>query len=716
MRPDYIIIEGFMIFADRQEIDLSVFEPNSIIGILGENLDSAGGYDSNASGKSSLINAISWVFFDRIAIQSEGKLTKDEVINDFCKKAMVEFGFHDEKTNDQYVIVNEKTKTKSNFNLWINNELYVTNTPTLKRAKLYSILGFGGKSKADFKDFLNSFYFTGESTKSFASKTFSDQDRFDLVSRFRKLDIYDLAEKKVIEDRKECKNEIESLEYKLKSIDSLIDKTFSLENVDKEIQNIKWNIEEIKTSLEEMNKSLKLNQRYQELNLKLTEETGKLNIVAKQIENFIDSVNKVAQTLNVNNKEIISLTNEITKYPDEPLSELDIEIQKIEDFISKELLINRDLENKINLQKNIIEEHKEKDHLVCPQCQAKLLMSAGKLIKYTKISADDLIKIANQEIGKLNIESEKSRIRLEDYKDRRGQLRNKRDAINSRNIIKSNLTTTKSYKETENKKLLDEYKDYLFLNKGVYEILKDCLDLLQYEDYVNQQKVIDEIQVELNSLKFTEFNQEQYQKLNEEFNSLNLNITKLEEYKKQQLKFIAQKEEIDSQINDLKEDLEKYSFWVINFEKLKGIELLETEPLLEIVANRILEKMGTNINISYHVNLENKGIGLTLIEDSGIERNLELFSQGQANRISIASGLALKELASTNINFGLSLWDEVLEGLDNTGIEMFFNVLNDILGMKFVISHNNDLKNYFQNKILVTRKNNKSNIEIINSR
>jgi ABC-type uncharacterized transport system fused permease/ATPase subunit len=56
------------------------------------------------------------------------------------------------------------------------------------------------------------------------------------------------------------------------------------------------------------------------------------------------------------------------------------------------------------------------------------------------------------------------------------------------------------------------------------------------------------------------------------------------------------------------------------------------------------------------------------------------------------------------------MWDEVFDGLDNTGQDMFFDVLRDLKGIKLIISHDKKLQNMFEYKLKVIRKDHSSKI------
>ena len=47
--------------------------------------------------------------------------------------------------------------------------------------------------------------------------------------------------------------------------------------------------------------------------------------------------------------------------------------------------------------------------------------------------------------------------------------------------------------------------------------------------------------------------------------------------------------------------------------------------------------------------------------------------------------------------------DEVIDSLDETGISEFFGLMREVSGMKFLITHNTDLKTRFSNVIKIIK-------------
>ena len=91
-------------------------------------------------------------------------------------------------------------------------------------------------------------------------------------------------------------------------------------------------------------------------------------------------------------------------------------------------------------------------------------------------------------------------------------------------------------------------------------------------------------------------------------------------------------------------------------------------------------------------------------------------SAGERAKIDLCVGLSLQDLvmsrAKTKTN--IAFFDEVFESLDATGCERVVNVLSELARERstvMVITHHEELKNYFPERITVTKKNGFSRIE-----
>lgn len=93
-------------------------------------------------------------------------------------------------------------------------------------------------------------------------------------------------------------------------------------------------------------------------------------------------------------------------------------------------------------------------------------------------------------------------------------------------------------------------------------------------------------------------------------------------------------------------------------------------------------------------------------------RTYESCSSGEAKRIDICVLFAFLEIMSTmNVNSNFVVLDEVFDALDESGLEKLIELLYTVkIPNLFVITHNNSLKSYFNEVIVIKNENNESKI------
>jgi DNA repair exonuclease SbcCD ATPase subunit len=103
---------------------------------------------------------------------------------------------------------------------------------------------------------------------------------------------------------------------------------------------------------------------------------------------------------------------------------------------------------------------------------------------------------------------------------------------------------------------------------------------------------------------------------------------------------------------------------------------------------------------------------LAIVDEQNKKRALETYSGGETKRIGVCVGFALRELTLNKgySNFSFLLMDEVIDSLDETGIGEFFNLLDNITGLKLLITHNSDLKSRFSDVVRIAKTDGKSTI------
>lgn len=714
-----VIIEGFGLYKDRQEIDFESLPEDATVGIFGSNTDGEGGYDSNASGKTTFTNAISWALFGMLPIQGESTraLTKEQIVNRECKKALVgiEYQIDNDLVYFESTVTDKGTRKSS---LIINGEYFAANTPTQIRNKFYSILGINSGDKNNFIDFLNRCYFSGDITKSFASKNFSDKDRLNIVAKIKKLDVYDIAILNCEKTAKSYKQRINELEFQLQDKINTFQKFTSISQLEEFLEILLEKLsalneekDKIQVELEKLNKIIEVRKELDILK-------DKMIPTRKKIESHIDVIKNRCERLNSLAKEYSEVQVNIGKYPkqnDETKIELATKISGGKDEVNKLRSLRTEKIGLLNTLTTELNNLQNKNYLTCPNCKTSLIHDHNELFLIDKEKTERLIKEkeefknrVSENVNNLIVDIESQEKFIKELEKRKEELIEKISIINA-------LNTRLAEIEKKYNSLVEETKEYITEDKEGKIIPKPLVDdYREYEPF----KVLD-AQIKAKELELTELGKLKYEfqdltNINEKISQEKIKINDTENQIALSKKYELEISNINKEVEKEKENFNKYDYWKTGFKQLKNIELIETEPELENTVNRILNEIGTGIVIQFDVRVEEGELSINLIEDSGNELPLELFSTGQANRISFASGLALSELASdSNIEYGFTMWDEVLDGLDNTGQEMFFEVLRKLPGLKFVISHDKKLQGFFEYKIIVTRKNHSSNIKLM---
>ena len=145
-------------------------------------------------------------------------------------------------------------------------------------------------------------------------------------------------------------------------------------------------------------------------------------------------------------------------------------------------------------------------------------------------------------------------------------------------------------------------------------------------------------------------------------------------------------------------------------------------PFLNTQANKYLSILSGN-TISVNISTQTKTKGgsysdkLSISVDNTIGgEDYQLNSKGEKKRIDLSIALALQDyVMSTGASMGTNFvaYDEVFDGLDSVGIQQVMSLLSgrvkDISSI-FVISHDNQLKDLFENVLSVKKKNGMSEL------
>lgn len=141
-------------------------------------------------------------------------------------------------------------------------------------------------------------------------------------------------------------------------------------------------------------------------------------------------------------------------------------------------------------------------------------------------------------------------------------------------------------------------------------------------------------------------------------------------------------------------ELNKLTFWDRGFGEVKKRLVNAFLPVLGQRTNYYLDFLETGMQVGFDIDFTRKNNEfIVYVFEGGQEWKFEQRSKGERTRVSVAIGFALKEFSPYNVLRGLTLYDEIADSLDETGLLEFFRLLTDgAEGQNFVISHRSSVK------------------------
>tara|TARA_R100001594_G_C4044453_1_gene263849 strand:+ start:655 stop:2577 length:1923 start_codon:yes stop_codon:yes gene_type:complete len=209
-------VDNFIIIS-HGSIDLA---NQGLVRISGENLD-ASPFDSNGSGKSSLIEALVWVLWGKT---SQG-LTADSVVNSKVgRDCRVALDIEDEDSGDLYQVVRYRKhrKYRNEVQLHCNGKDVSGSTNAVTQALIEDLMG------VDYRTFLNSVVFShAGSVKRFTEMT--DLEQKEVFERILSLDWVTNLHSQMVDERKRIRSSLSTQHANLKQIQqSILDESDNL--------------------------------------------------------------------------------------------------------------------------------------------------------------------------------------------------------------------------------------------------------------------------------------------------------------------------------------------------------------------------------------------------------------------------------------------------------------------------------------------------------
>lgn len=179
------------------------------------------------------------------------------------------------------------------------------------------------------------------------------------------------------------------------------------------------------------------------------------------------------------------------------------------------------------------------------------------------------------------------------------------------------------------------------------------------------------------------------------------------------LKINALRDEITSkeiEVSKLNKHLEYAKWWYSNGFGASGLKSYVFNAMLEnlnALIYKYSQSLGVVVNFSIDMEKANKPFITTCIKDGRAIQYSDL-SGGEKQRIDVATAFAMHDLVSKKSNINLLIMDECMEGLDEQGIDLVFQMLAEKTEAGktiYVITHNSTLDILNAKSIHITKNN-----------
>jgi DNA repair exonuclease SbcCD ATPase subunit len=639
--------ENFCCFS-KLDLDLN---DRGLVWVSGNNKDSDAA-ENNGSGKSTIFKSLSWGLYGQCIDGSKA----DKIIKDGADKTVVVVTMQDSK-GGQWVVERERKKGSPKITLIQPNGEVFEASKDDTQDKINEMIGL------DFLAFKNTVLYGQNDTARFANPKTRDSERKDMLNKILRTGILKDCHERVLKERKKLRFDIAGTEVKLETLDE------RLEELNNDILSTRDNFEEFEKAREHeieqcsnkakqyKNRALERKEDFDEMSLEHV-STCDIDACKTEIKNL---------TLSVAEGESAK-TERGHLYGTRGTLEDDKHTLKMNslDFKSKTKTCDQQL-NRLSGSK-------------CPVCESDLSKgSPAKLKKGIKKERDEaehgLIKIT-EELGDIS-----SKIKTIDE-----NIDLKEEVIADAAIAERKIITLE-------KKIAEE------------EMAEERLRLTKEELNWEIDHLVKRAKEQVQKAKEASSKENPYDDM---FSSLNDKV-----------------EATEGKIRTLKKQLKKLStklsiveFWCFGFsgKGLPSFLLDSVMPFLTERANEYLEILSDgDIEIEFRTQKELKS-GKNEIRDTieiaHLVEGVEGYppSGGQLKKIEIATDFALMDLVASreDSNLNLLCLDEILDGLDSEGRARVLLLLQKLKvekgGSIFVISHEVDISEVFEDNVVVTKE------------
>jgi len=695
----------------EEKIDFTSFKTNKVL-VLGINKDEEGS-DNNGSGKSTLFDSVIWALSGYTPLR--GKTSADSVIGSFDSTCFVEVEF-----SGRFNLRVKRTRAKkAKLEFWVNNESKHTMGDTTKtQDTLLMYLGVPKDFHNNwFEDFMSTRYFSSEIAEVFTSNTSTPSQRFSFVSRYLNLRTLDLCtenaklkSKKIDGQLLDIRSRYNLIDERIKGFDSIEVLKGQIKTNESIIKQKELELENLEKEFDKIQKNSKLEQEISQIYYKTKDKTESMSKRIKELKVDYDRKEKEYESYEQMSKDLEQVSDELSKIKiDEIYEKLTKETERLNKAKEELSTLTRDKKEKEDELKHL--EEALSGSITCPECGTYLSIQHNKVEKLNeetitlsvskaKLEIVDIEKSINKN---LSIESETTQLTQDLNND-----------INQYNILKNKFDISKS--KLENKEqLIEEINNIIDLKDKYEKETQEAINLLTKE--LNKLK---EEQALLGNVKTMNQYKEENKKVSEaisdakgQIDRLTFTISKIEEE-------IEQKKVIEESMEEKEKELEAFKFAETGFPTIRKWRIDNFIPSFENESNHFLNVLKSRIKITLDTEKESKKgtikdtFPMEAIDPEGNKRGLETFSKGEKARVSLAIAWALKVLKeNTNyLPFSFTLMDEIADGLDETGIKYLSHLADTSEEQFYIVSHYNTFKDLFSEKIIITKENGQSTINM----
>jgi len=748
MLLERLVIEGFLSYKNKQEVDLSKVSTCLVLGRLNDDPDL-----SNGAGKSSLFEVIPVNFFGKGSGRAD---LLDNYINDSMSKMYSEVIFkidgqrfktertkarsagtvfeifHDTTNSDLDKATWKKTDKTIEEILGLSAKTYSSTIYLNERESLQIISGTSSERKEILRELLNIDIY--EKASKVCNKNFDDYDRRTLVN----LDLIKDKQKQ-LEQEDEEKQRLVTIEADLKMFKrTLKSQEQSLKESNETKKQIEISIETQKVIKDQIARQKK---DFIELDKSKSKTENSLEDLTEELEQQKQKYSCYKKQLEAQVKEIPDLQTSILKIEDK-IKKLDDVDKKLKD-ISKKLKTKREEKSKLQVDLNVtVTEAKpinqflsrlEDFEAVCPvtELQCPVLKDDYK---------EDLKKEKNNELAKnaekvtsLKEQVEKKSKEITEFDEKEEELQEQSETRQIENENLSKLKLKLQSIEDSQQKFVEKEKDFEEYQKNTEKQIIELKNEIKKTDKVikEQKTKIEELETKIDIALISKLHaaseviKDTESTISRTRNNLETKNQELGQVKSLLEKFEKMKFEIQHLSKNNEENTNKKRTYqtlstVFGKDGIQKSIMKESIPLLEKYTAEFLKIFNDDsekINVKFDLDPKRQdgelkkggGLEILVLEEGKEPKDLQMYSGGETVRIVFSIVLSLAKLLSLRAGkkHETLIIDEKIAKLDVRGIAQFGEVINEISKIYkqvFVITHIETLKDMINGNEIIVNK------------